>query len=107
MATATPRFNKHLPVPNMRLRFGGQRPSNAKALQAVGSARKASVQLKRATEVSDCFSLSALRLVDVATVVVGQGIGRIELDRGGVICCSTRMIAGLSVCKPAMIEGAR
>src|SRR5205085_914603 len=62
---------------------------------------------ERRLEIGDRIMLAALRLVDVAAVVVGERVDRIERDSRGVIVDRARQVSGPAVGEAAPIEGAR
>ena len=84
-----------------------QRRWNSQSGEAIPGADKRGIEQERRLEIGDRILLAALRLVDVAAVVVGERVDGIERDSRGVIVDRTRQVSGPAVGEAAPIEGAR
>ena len=96
-----------LPSRDPPLALGEPRGRHSQSLQALPGADQRRIEQQRRLEIGDRLLLAALRLVDVAPVVVGQRVDRVERDGGGVVVDRARQVAGPAIGEAATVERAR
>ena len=74
--------------------------------ETIPGANERRIEKKRRLEVGDGVLLAALRLVNIAPIVISQRVHGINADGGRVIVDSVGQVSGAAICKSAMIVGA-
>ena len=100
-------LDERLAFPDARFRLGQQRRRYAQSRKAVPGADQRGIEQERRLEIGNRIVLAALRLVDVAAVVVGERVYGIERDGRGVVVDRPSQVPGPAVGEAAAIEGAR
>src|SRR3974390_3336744 len=72
---------------------------SAEPPKTIPGADQRRIEKKRRLEVGDSVLLAALRLVNIASIVIGQRIHGINGDGGRVILNSMGQVSGVAICK--------